>query len=857
MKTRFLLLLLFLSGYCCAQLSDDFTDGNFTANPSWTGTSSDFIVNSSHFLQISNTVGATSYLSVPHGLTTLDGQEWHLWVKQTFAPSASNYGRIYLTAASPDLSTNPDGFVLQLGEAGALDAIRLFRSVGGTTTEICSGTSGQIAASFAIGLRVVRDHAGVWTLFVDPLGGTAYLPEGSGVDTTHLLGTHFGVLGTYTVSNATKFYFDDIYAGPEIIDTQAPGIVSATTISGTQIDLLFDEDVTGPALLSAGDYTLNPAVGVQSAAIDGADASLVHLLLADSMQNGQSYQLTVASASDPAGNAASNLATNFTYLVSDPPVKGDLIITELFSDPTPALGLPEVEFIELYNRSNKYFDLADWKIGDASADGTITGGWIMPGEYKVLCSTASLADYPNGFAVTSFPSLNNSGDDVVLKAPSLAVIDKVAYTDSWYRDDAKKDGGYTLELINPNDPCSDQLNWTASMSSSGGTPAQQNSVYDPTPDTEAPTIIATNAVAPNQLELTFSEGMDSVSLAGAVLTVNPGLTVAGYSLPSAFPGTMTVLFNENITASQLYAFTIGPVADCWLNATHPAGTFALAEAPAAGDLVINEILFDPGTGGTDFIELYNRSQKILDLQTYGIANFDDGALANIHTIPEHYLLFPDQYIVLTADSAYQQAHFPAAIPGRFYQMSLPALDNDSSTIYVLYDSIVVDRVAYKESWHLSLLDNTENKTLERIDPNGVASFSGNWHTAAETIGFGTPGGQNSQYEAGGVNGAFGTIQPIFSPDNDGFEDVLLFFYEMPQPGMIATLKIFDDQGRIIREVFGSELLGINGNVSWDGITDNHVKAGLGIYLAVMEAFSPDGSANYSKRVAFTLGGKLD
>jgi hypothetical protein len=421
----------------------------------------------------------------------------------------------------------------------------------------------------------------------------------------------------------------------------------------------------------------------------------------------------------------------------------------------------------------------------------------------------------------------------------------------------KKDGGYTLELINPNDPCSDQLNWTASNSTTGGTPAQQNSVYDPAPDTEAPMIIATNTVAPNQLELTFSEGMDSASLASSVLTVNPGLTVAGYNVLSAFPGSMSIVFNENITPSLLYEFSIGPIADCWLNATHPSGIFALAEAPAAGDLVINEVLFDPGTGGTDFVELYNRSLKILDLQTYGIANYDDGAIANVHTIPDHCLLFPREYLVLTADSAFQQQQFPAAVPGRFYPMSLPALDNDSSTIYVLYDSTVVDRVAYKESWHLSLIDNTENKTLERIDPDGAASFPGNWHTAAETIGFGTPGGQNSQYEPGGVNGDFGTLQPIFSPDNDGFEDVLQFFYTMPQPGMIATLKIFDDQGRIIREVFRSELLGINGNVSWDGINDDRTKAGLGVYLAVMEAFSADGSANYSKRVAFTLGGKLD
>jgi hypothetical protein len=173
------------------------------------------------------------------------------------------------------------------------------------------------------------------------------------------------------------------------------------------------------------------------------------------------------------------------------------------------------------------------------------------------------------------------------------------------------------------------------------------------------------------------------------------------------------------------------------------------------------------------------------------------------------------------------------------------------------DGTLLDKVSYTEDWQLSVIDDTENKTIERIDPAGASSSSANWHTAAETIGFGTPGGENSQYQAGGVNGDFGTLQAIFSPDNDGFEDVLQFFYTMPQPGMIATLRIFDDQGRQIREVCKSELLGITGNLSWDGINDDNTKAGLGIYIAVIEAFSVDGGTDFAKRVAFTLAGKLD
>jgi hypothetical protein len=854
------LLLLFLVAAVCAhgQLTDDLSDGNFTANPAWSGTSADFVVNGNNQLQISNGIAATSWLSAAHGLGSLDAKEWRIWVKQSFAPSAANFGRIYLSSASGDLGTNPDGFYLQLGEAGSLDAIRLIQRTGGISVEICAGTAGQIAASFTIGLRVVRSSAGMWSLYVDSTGGTNYAPSASGTEATAFTGTYFGMLGTYTVSNANKFFYDNIYVGDEIVDSQPPSLTSVTPVSANEVDVLFSEPVSGPSASSAGNYTLNPAVNVASAAVDGANEALVHLTLSGNLQNGQSYQLTVAEVDDMTGNTASNLSGNATWLVSEIPAKGDVIITEFFCDPSPSVGLAEAEFVEIYNRSSNYFDLTGWKIGDASADGTITAGWIAPGEYRILCATASLADYPNGFAVTSFPSLNNSGDDIVLKDSALNVIDRVAYTDSWYNDAFKQEGGYTIELINPGDPCSDRSNWTASNAVPGGTPGMQNSVHDPAPDTQTPSLVSTNVIAPDLLELVFSEGMDSVSLANAVMNADPSLSVLSVGIPSLFPETMTVAFAGNITASQAYTFTLGPVADCWTNAATISGSFALAEEPVAGDLIINEILFDPFTGGSDFVELYNRSQKILDLKNYAIANCDNGSIANMHAIADNYLLFPDSYVVLTADSSFQQERFPAAISGTFYQMQLPAFDNDSSTVYLLYDSLLLlDKVSYEAGWHLALIDDTENKTLERIDPAGLSSRAGNWHTAAKTVGFGTPGAQNSQYQPGGVNGEFGTLQKIFSPDNDGFEDVLQFFYTMPQPGMIATLKIFDDQGRTVRKLLQSELLGIEGNLSWDGVSDENSKAATGIYLAVIEAFSIDGSANYSQRIAFTLAGKLD
>lgn len=858
MKTVFFLVLILVSGQCLSQVVDQFSDGDFTNNPTWAGTTADYTVNGSNVLQLNNTIAATSYLSTSHGLSTMDGKEWNFWYSQTFAPSSSNYGRFYLTSASADLTTNPDGFYLQFGEAGSTDAVRLFKCVSGTSTQICASPDGQISASFAVGIRVLRDALGNWELYVDPTGGTNYGSPYTGTDATNLLGTHCGLLAVYTVSNADNYYFDNLYIGDEIFDTQAPAIVSATPITATTVDVLFSEPVAGSTIFQNSNYILVPGIPVQSVTQDGSNAALMHLTLSSSLSNGQTYQLTVGSAQDPSGNIANALSTNFTYLVGEDAIPGDVIVTEIMCDPTPVIGLAEVEFVEIYNKSTKYIDLTGWKLGDASSDGTIVSGFIYPGQYKVLCSSSSQTVYPTGLAVTSFPSLNNSSDDVVLKENDLTVINKVSYTDNWYQDDVKKEGGYTLELINPNDPCSDASNWSASNSATGGTPEVQNSIYDITPDTQLPTLLAANALAPNYLEVIFSEGMDSITLANTTLITNPSLTTSAIYIASTFSNTAVITFVQPLQPSQTYGFTMMPVADCWLNQTAVYGEFALAEDPVAGDLIVNELLFDPGTGGTDFIEVYNNSTKVLNLKNIQVANFDDDTISNIQVIPDNYFMYPGEYAVLTADSTFQKNQFSSAVPGTFYEMSLPALNNDSGTVYLMFNGLVLDKVSYQEDWHLSLLDDTENKTLERIDPNGASSSGDNWHTAAEPIGFGTPGGQNSQYQnPQGGEGVFGSEEPIFSPDNDGFQDVLIFYYAFEEPNLLATVIIYDDQGREVKSLTKSELLGTSGNFSWNGLNNDEIKAPIGVYLAVMEVFSVDGAQKFVKRIAFTLGGKLN
>ncbi len=858
MKHFFTVVFILTQYTLFSQITDDFSDGDFTANPTWSGTDADYTVNASLELQLENTVADTSYLSTTHGLANLDDKEWRFYVRQSFSPSGSNFGRVYLTSSSADLSTDPDGFYLQFGESGSNDAVRLFRVQGGTDVEILAGNAGQIASSFEMGVRVVRDNTGLWELYLDDTGGTSYLLAASATDATNLLGSHFGFFCEYTSSNSDKFFYDDVYIGDEIIDVTPPSIASVTAISATEIDVFFDEAVDQTTAESTSNYSYAPnGSAISAAVLDGVNPALVHLTIAGTLTNGTTYTMTVTNVEDLEGNAMTSQDEDFAYLIAETPVWGDVIINEFVCDPSPVVGMFEVEFVEVYNRSNKIFNVQSWQLGDASSDGTVQDAWLLPGEYLVLTTTT----YADSFAlasvgVTSFPSLNNSGDHIVLMNDLGVPIDSLVYTDDWYKDDNKDDGGYSIERINPEDPCSDINDWAASNASLGGTPGSQNSIYDTSPDTQAPSIAQTVALAPNFVEVYFSEGMDSTSLSDAIISIDPTLTIQNNYVLEEYPSMLTLQFLENLAASQVYEIELQNVADCWSNSATLNAVFALPATVESGDIVINEILFNPVTGGYDYVELYNNSDKLLDLNMLEMANLDDDTISNNAIIEQNFLLFPGEYVVITEDSTQVQQQYPSAVIGRFVESDLPTYSNDEGTVYLINGNQIIDAVSYLDDWHFQLIDDDDGKSLERIEPDGPSNNKSNWHTAAESIGFGTPGGENSQFYPALTNGEFNYTSETISPDNDGFEDVLQINYEMNAPGYVGTFNVYDDRGRKVATVIDNELLSTKGTLSWQGVTDNGTKASIGPYVGIFEAYDVQGGLIFTGKKVFVVAGNI-
>lgn len=190
--------------------------------------------------------------------------------------------------------------------------------------------------------------------------------------------------------------------------------------------------------------------------------------------------------------------------------------------------------------------------------------------------------------------------------------------------------------------------------------------------------------------------------------------------------------------------------------------------------------------------------------------------------------------------------------------SLPSLPDDKGFVVLLnHQGEVLDEINYSNTWHFKLIDNTEGVSLERIDVNGISQNADTWHSAASTAGFGTPGYKNSQVKNQQVISATIEVAPkIFSPDNDGFEDITSIQYKINGPGYVANITIYDAGGRPVRNLVRNGTMATTGYWNWDGLNDKGLKLPVGTYIFFTEIFNLQGKKERFKNTV-VLARKLN
>ncbi len=536
----------------------------------------------------------------------------------------------------------------------------------------------------------------------------------------------------------------------------------------------------------------------------------------------------------------------------------DVVIDEIMADPTPVIGLPANEWIELKNTSTAPINLLNWRIGDAAGQsGPMPNFSLQPGSFVIVCTgsaVTAMSAFGSVISVTNFPSLDNDADQLLLKAANGKTIHAVSYTTAWYQNEVKKDGGWTLEMIDTQSPCAGSNNWKASTSTSGGTPGTKNNVDAINNDATAPLLKKAYTTDNSTIILNFDEPLDSLSGAALSNYISNG----GLIFLSAV--TLSPLFNQvqlktatPLTANTVYTITASNVKDCKGNTIGNANKVkvGLPADPVAGDWIINEILFNPKSNGYDYAEFYNNSNKILDAAKLSIANRSStGVISSIKplsTISQY--IFPGDYIVVTEDADNLALNYLVQYPDNVLVIAtLPSFPDDAGDVVALnFQGEVVDEVKYKDDWHFKLIDNDEGVSLERIDPAAASQNANNWHSAASTAGYGTPSYKNSQYKQNAPVDASITVSPkIFSPDNDGRDDIATIQYKIDEPGYVTNITIFDAAGRPVKNLVRNGTLALTGYWNWDGLDDKGNKLAIGTYIIFTEVFNLKGKKKQFK-----------
>jgi hypothetical protein len=540
-----------------------------------------------------------------------------------------------------------------------------------------------------------------------------------------------------------------------------------------------------------------------------------------------------------------------------------VVLNELMVDPSPGVGLPEVEYVELMNASAHSVRLEGWALWYGGRTFTLPSVVLPAQGYVVFCKESAHALLDTLLSVSglsSFPALSNAGGCLALLNAGGGVESVVRYSSDGYGSGFKAQGGWSLECRDPSNASGDAANWTASLDASGGTPGRLNSVRTACPDLHPPWCTALRVPTSHTVVLHFSKTMDTTSLKEeAHYALSPEKALVS-SVSVAFPEAkaVTLTLTDALEAKTMYALSLKGLTDVSGFALPDTVLgLALPEEPRAGELRLNEVLFNPKPGGCDYVEVVNVSDRCVDLSrvilTRRLASglLDKGCRwVDVPTpcLPGSYWL-----LAVSLDSVYAAGGFPRA-PNGLELSALPSLpDDEGNVVLATLSGEIVDEMTYTEGMHLAILEDVEGIALEKRLPMLSSGIPEHWVSAASTAHYGTPGYPNSHVsvEPPLSGGRWTANRTWLTPNNDGREDEVMLRLSSELP-CVGNLRVYDLSGKLVRELMASALLGAEALCYWDGTDGKGQRVPYGRYLLLAELFTTEGQVTTQKMVLTVL-----
>ncbi|WP_143959539.1 lamin tail domain-containing protein [Litoribacter populi] len=644
-----------------------------------------------------------------------------------------------------------------------------------------------------------------------------------------------------------------------VFDRTAPKIGSVEAHLENEIMVTFDEDLDPIMAMVANHYQLD---GVHPQMVISAENSnQVILHFGAPLEDKSTYNLFVHRIEDLNGNSVEGDYFSFTFEKPYAPSFKEIVINEVMAAPREGQTLPNAEYVELYNTGSQAIQIGGYRLANSRSSTVLPRFVLQPESYLILSAQSQASNFqPFGpsLGLSNWPALLNGGDEVKLLDRSGQVLDSLEYITASYGGTEFAQGGYSLEVVNPFQTCNTFGNLRPSSTSERGTPGKPNAVFDPTPDRTQPGIQKLTILDSVSVLITFSKPMqERLSEQYFNLEKNDIHALTYHDLSRT---EVLLVFSKPLEKNTQFQLHINDFRDCLGNLLSEEDENQLLLLPgeaSSGDIIINEVLFNPLTGSPKFVEILNTSTQYLSLKNWKLANFANEEISNRRIISSQDLILPPNgYLAITTDANQLLQIYPKS--ENLHELaSLPSYPIREGTVILLDpEENFVERFDYHEKLHNPLLKEVKGVSLERLQAVGNGNNPKNWHSASGNIGWATPGFKNSQNMESPNSASMFTVSPeIFAPDAVGVQPYTSIHYQMDEPGYLATIQILGINGRLLKEITQNQILGQNGFYIWNGTDEKGAKQRPGYYIIWIQLTHPKGRVEQIRKTV-AIGSKL-
>ncbi len=553
-----------------------------------------------------------------------------------------------------------------------------------------------------------------------------------------------------------------------------------------------------------------------------------------------------------------------------------LLTTSGYSDdfPQPCLDIMATDQIteglyKLQTAENKIIDAVRIETSYITEEGKSSGGWSIERKNpRFLCSSDSLWDVtmnPGGGTPgaenslitnsTDFPVPEINGVNLANSKQFYVTFSQVMFDSTLLNPDNYKLGNIYAREISTNDmqnylisfdsSMTDQNHYSLTIENLKNNCGLTLAKYDTSFIYRKIHITDMNIIDTNTLAIKLSEMPSKIPAYTRENYLLNNSLLPSYIIINSNDSTQIYLFYDSTYHNGNNTLKISNISDIHgtqINDTSLNFTFYI---PDSGEVIINEILFNPYPGCKRFVEIYNQSQYPVYLKNLNLADLENGVIDEIYSLEDIYqnTIAPGEYLTVTEDTSNIISTYPTHGPGFVQLRSMPRMHDDYGTI-ALFNSKgkTLDLVNYNEDMHNPLITDPEGVSLERINPASPSLSPSNWTSASASCGYATPSLKNSQYYTPDSS-ALGTValeSNVFSPDNDGYQDLMHITINSDHPGTLCDITITTKEGIPVKKLVNNQPIAVQNTFFWDGTDDTGKPQKPGFYVINIKLYDANG-----------------